>query len=273
MTPDYGNLTGEFINAATSGGGNLAHQFMQSAVGACQVASRTTSQPASSNASNANQNNLPLASAQLGLNMTEEEMVAAAIRESTSGDTPLIDISDAEIQDAKIESLRSKRNTSHSSKVIEIINIDDDNGGGKIPAQAAQFRSVSPVPSGSARVIVQRRANSVSPRPPRRPSGPTIIFRRMEASNVRDMFIHKSKADLTADEKKKKKAAKKRKSLFEAEEAGGRVETVGRQHCQAVGIPFSQMSDYADGKEVNGKVFKSPEANVFFDHMHETDSD
>ena len=108
------------------------------------------------------------------------------------------------------------------------------------------------------------------------PAAGVRVYRRIEDRTMRDMNLTVKKADLTPKQKEQRKTAKKCRKILVADEDGGKVEAVGRNVCQALGISLIQMSDYERGQvtDSKGNKFQSPAACDCYDGMNEfSDSD
>ena len=83
------------------------------------------------------------------------------------------------------------------------------------------------------------------------------------------------KSDLSPKMKVERKQAKKRKKELFSVKAEEEKETIGRNICQAVGVPLSQMSDYERGEKTDsrGKFFNSPEGVNIMEAQNDSDTD
>ena len=95
---------------------------------------------------------------------------------------------------------------------------------------------------------------------------------------MKNMHAHQPKEErkkLSMEHKEDRKSAKKRMKKLIEDSSKGRKEDVGRNVCQSLGVPLSQVSAHERG-EVNdmfGNPFRSPNVVNAYDAINESDSD
>ena len=200
----------------------------------------------------------------------------------------LAEANDAMLAQALHESGNNVRGGRNESEIINLV--DGDDGGGKMSARKVppceRARSTSPAPSGEQRSGYlhftsgqthgnpSERPRSTSPKP----SGSMRVFSRIEGTTMKNMHAHQPKEErkkLSMEHKEDRKSAKKRMKKLIEDSSKGRKEDVGRNVCQSLGVPLSQVSAYERG-EVNdmfGNPFRSPNVVNAYDAINESDSD